>query len=906
MRAEGDNPSAERALSHIDWPGAAATWASVVGLALLALALMLLVPRTVAPPDAPPLRLLLVDVSPSATRVRTSSTVVLRRWLVAEDRAAAKTGEEVTLVLFGLPGSGRRRVFGPAPAGDLEARLMGPPSDDLLAGPGPGAGGTREGRGRNAEEASGTATDLAGALGLAATLLEERRRPPGTLHLLTDGTHTGADPRTAWRACSDRARVGSASWPAADLPDASLVRLDLPRRVEEGAPLAARVDVAHVPGARGPGSGAGPVELEVTWDDERGGGSRRLPVELADGGDGIWRGRLVVSLGAAAPGITDVTARVICSGDPIPENDRAQASTRAGEALVCSVLVESERQAQVRRWIGDGGPGLQMRFGTVAELGAALSEADLLWTIGIPPDRLDGELLRSFIEAGGGWFACGGWGLLQGWLPSGRETLPQSLLPLQPVSPEGERDVILMVDGSGSMAGEPFEQVRRGILEMARATLPDDHVSLRFFTGVLGPNEVGVAGAGDGGTDGGDRRRSTLMGILAARVPGGTTDVLYSLDQLAAERERARREALVLLLTDGRTALWDSERARAVADRLARTRSRLRVFPIGARADREFLGHLLAEGEELVEVADLGKLGEVFQREVNQRRIREGERLELVPTPLAGTGAWEGLARSWADATLPPVRRLARAEVAQAASVLWTDGEGAPVLALRQVGLGAVALLATDPVATEPLSRGSRAEDGGGVWAPGWVGQASLLRPLLRVLGRGRRREPGPRARWDGEELVVESVPADWPALLQVRRRPLEGSGTMPLMAGPPPDLWEEVLTPGTAPAELRERRGRPTAGAAALRGPAVLEVSGPAGLLASLPLASPRAPEFDPARVRNVPDWGNGDGQDLVEEGASAENGGVRPGEGGARPAGLAVLCLGLLALALGGLFRR
>ncbi|HJO25804.1 MAG TPA: vWA domain-containing protein, partial [Planctomycetota bacterium] len=668
-----------------------------LGLSLMALALLLLVPR--GPALAPPLRLVIADLSPSATRVRRDSTIFLRRYLAAQDREAREAGEELAVVVFGAPGAPCRRVFGPAAGGRLSEDLRRGPANGLLsqdlAGHGARAGGGGPG-------AVGLAADseLGAALGLAEGILREQPRQRCRLVLLSDGTYTGPDPRPAWKALAEGASTSVERWPGPDLPDAAVVGLSLPREVEVGAPLAVAVELGAQGSARDPARP--PVtELTVSWRDGHGGGVRQLPVEWsvelpvespaewpvewpvvagASGAipAGLWRAHLSVPLGPAAPGITEVTARVSAAGDPLPENDWGQAGTRAGPDLICAVLVGSgapapERVEEVRRWLAGGaapdgpevgtsgsvGPGsgtrgagtavdgLQLRFWEVGELGRALGEADVLWTSGVPVDLLDGELLRSFVESGGGWLASGGWELLQGWLPVNSARLPQSLLPLQPEEPDSERDVILVVDGSGSMAGEPFEEVRRGVLELARASLAGDHLALRFFTGVLGPDETGAdrsgtagahIGAPTGARAGAGRRRETLLGILAARVPGGTTDVLYSLDQLAEERSGRERRALVLLLTDGRTALWEAERARAVAGRLAAAGVHLRVFPIGADADREFLGQLVAEGEGLVEVAELSELGELFQREVNQQRVREGAALELRVVGAGGRG----------------------------------------------------------------------------------------------------------------------------------------------------------------------------------------------------------------------------------------------------------------------------
>ena len=76
--------------------------------------------------------------------------------------------------------------------------------------------------------------------------------------------------------------------------------------------------------------------------------------------------------------------------------------------------------------------------------------------------------------------ACGGWGMLA---YGGRRDALSEMLPLRPASlPSSERDVVFLVDGSGSMAGEPFERVKEALARLVVAAREGDHLQLRFFT----------------------------------------------------------------------------------------------------------------------------------------------------------------------------------------------------------------------------------------------------------------------------------------------------------------------------------------------------------------------------------------------------------------------------------------
>ena len=184
------------------------------------------------------------------------------------------------------------------------------------------------------------------------------------------------------------------------------------------------------------------------------------------------------------------------------------------------------------------------------------------------------------MRGGGGWLALAGWSFLGDWIPGPQGSL-ESLLPAEPAGSEPPpRDVVVLVDGSGSMEGAPFESVRAATLELVAAALPSDRVSLRFFTRGLEParllKERSTANGGSA-----EQARDAARELLRARVPSGSTFLLQALREFRATA--GADETLLLLLTDGqdRQAGSDESAARSVAAELAAARVRLVVIGVG-------------------------------------------------------------------------------------------------------------------------------------------------------------------------------------------------------------------------------------------------------------------------------------------------------------------------------------
>lgn len=845
----------------------------LLGAGLLALGGSLALPRAGSKaPGRPPLCALVIDASAPSARRASARTLQLRELLREEASAAEQRGEELVLV---LAGADVERSFGPAPARELLA---------LLAGAGEGAPRLRF------DPPADLGHELARALELVERELAGSGRPPGRLLLVGDASYSGADPspllaRLARAGVVIEGRPG----PSIDLPDLALVELRTPLRPVEGEPTAATALLELDLGALARLPEGASAQLVLALDSSAGARRFELGLDPPRSG-GAFRAEL--QLGPAAPGRSLLRARVelrapgaLRRGDPCPENDALSAVLTSSGARLAAAVAEADALPALRAWLAGGAAfaGFDWIFLTPAELPARIGELELVLSFDLGHEDLSADALRWHVERGGGWLFCGGWALLRGADPASRGALA-SLLPLDFArDPSEQRDVVLLVDGSGSMAGEPFEHVKRALVELVEAAPPGDRLTLRLFTASLGPPiELGGASAPE--------RRANLARLLRAQVPGGPTAILDSLEALVAERARQGGPALLLLLSDGHDRFaFDLEgRAQALREALAAQRCELAVIAVGTQANERLLGSLLAPGRELAIATDLRELGELFQREVQRGRLREGQALAIEPALPESAGELEPAAeilraaRRRPSAEWPRAQRYVRAELRPGASPLWLGEEGEVVLALQRVGAGLVAAWASAPLPG---------------WSEEFAAARDLVGPLLRGLAEGARRAGGPQLAIEGGRLLLHGADLSWPAVLEAQAfapalaGAFEGSGAevelgtlrleLPAEAvGKDPRLWRVAadLRP-----LLRAPAGMPLR--IAIRHP------GTGTVLDQLGLAAPRPLVLEPGPR---PRWRLPGTLPAQAEGAA---------ERGRAPSPLApwVLGAGLLVLALG-----
>lgn len=753
------------------------------GVAALALATWLSLPAFRDGAPAHGVSVCLVDASASVVRTRPAWRAWVERELSEHANAAAASGTDFAVLAYARDVV---RCFGPAQAddfvaGDCMARLAGLRDD--------------------ASDLDGVCASLENA--------EDLRGRVASLTLLSDGTYNGRDPVARLTALGVAVRWSAP--PEATRADLALVALRAPDQIEVGAPLVLAAELTLTAGAL---DGATEIELDV---EVSGASTLQRVVRVALSGEPPWRVR--VDLGSAREGLTLVQARARLAGDPTPENDSGAALVRSRGALVVALVARAEQLDQARRWAASAPAGLSVFVAGPEQLSRALEGCDVLVTLDLDPRELPHALVADFVDRQGAWLACGGYEFLAGWAASSDGSLAQSL-PLEVDDDGDEREVVVLLDASGSMAGEALEQVRGAASSLVASARPEDSVALRFFTDQLEPSLA----LGRGGADARDRRAASRA-LLDARAPSGPTNIERVLEQLAQERAGAEGDALVLLLSDGRDQ-QPSPRVSELRAQLAQARTELVVIAAGDQADLTYLGTLAGAPDAVRRAPDAASLAEIFAAEAGRGRVRDDGPIELVVAasqPASSALAAE-LRAALGSSSAAPLSRCLRARARDGDETLLTTTRGEPVLAVRRAGAGWAATWTTQPTAR---------------WAP--MSSVDALAPVLRALGRAGATSPRPRAAIEGRRIELANVPAEWPASIVARVSELDDAGERRTVAVS--TLTPPAASPGLDPLTLRSGSWAPTA---RWSSPSLeLELSGAGAWSTRLPCVAPGAEEF-------------------------------------------------------------
>ena len=609
------------------------------------------------------------------TRGRVDGRKALREELLHQLRTAEAAGEDLAVVRVQRSAS---LACPPVTAAEAAERLLRPGAGDELLGRGLDDG----------------ATELAGALELAAGLLAEGApRAPGTVVLVGDGLGTSRDARPAAAALADAGHAVELVVPgSAARPDVAVTSLRVPQRVPEGARILAEIALQ-----------ANAAAAEAVLQVELVSGGQRLatevPLERLDAG---IRRTLAVELEPPSGARFTVRARVRAPGDALHENDqRTAAGVVAGRPVVVVVDATGEATLLLQRDLESA--GAEVVACGVDGLQDELPGAAALLTVEVPLGSLPAGALRRMVENGGLWLHAGRGGAWAGLVEGPELPSVADLLPLLPApAPRGPRDVVLAVDGSGSMTGPPWSQVRAAVRSLASSLPASDGLEVRLFTTRLGepllavePGQLGPLAAG-------------VERLLAARVPGGATDIAQVLEELAATRAVAGRRSLCVLLSDGHSSHGSSVLQASLRDGLAAQQANLAVVAVesgGRRAAREALRNLLREGEPLHEGGDLEGLGTLLEELVAAEHQLPPGPLLVHSEPPEGLAA---LADTWRRRQGLVHGGARRAALQAGASPLLVESEGAPLLALARRGAGRVVGAALPPgdVALAPLWAG--------------------------------------------------------------------------------------------------------------------------------------------------------------------------------------------------------
>lgn len=692
-----------------------------LGFACLLAAAWLAWPRPrVAPTELPRLACVLIDASAPVRKRAPVYAGHLSRLAAREARAAEAAGEDLALALFDR---GARWWSIPRAADDLLARLT---RGELPLG----------------DPEASASSDLAAGLELVSPALLAPERPPGRLLVVGDGTATGRDTAELFDRLALRGvEVQFERLPEPSLPDARIHELRLPSNAEPGAPLAASLTWSLDSGADGAAHWQADSTLRLLCEFRDATGTRRFSRDLDWPTDSSTR-RLSIELGAAREGALWLKAELevrgsaaLRNGDPLPENDAATATGRVGSTRVALVLAPAERVDLLRAWLGDSAPGIDWIVSASNAVESAPFEFDLLCTFDLTADELPHAKIEALLANGGGWFHAAGWE----WLENPRSEsarkcaawLPISAAPLE--GPAVER--LFLVDGSGSMRGEPFESVRHALQQMLPLVADRDRIVLQLFSNALGPRVL-LAPAG-GAVDAGSFER-----LRAVQVPGGSTEILDCLAIIArSSLEPPTVRATVLLLSDGREddVLRFAERAQRIRDDLKSTDRELSALAAGPDADFDFLAQLITANGRVVRAEDFDELTELFREAVGSERSVEGA--DAVANPMSPIAP--DLARELAvafDASIA-LDRAVRCAAREGAGVLLATANDAPILALAHAAGGRVAALATSP-------------------GPAWGGALSAadLAPLWRALARDHAPSGMVTAELEGDRLMLSGL----------------------------------------------------------------------------------------------------------------------------------------------------
>lgn len=740
-----------------------------------------------------------LDLSASVRRPRPDCLAAATALLRDEAEGARARGESIAVVTFA---SSAATLFGPGDPRELLDRLAGSGGEPFDPRPPRGQDG---------------ASDLAGALELARAHLGGPERRPGRLALFTDGITGG----TGARALLAALRVSSTHWaplPVSTRPDGALLDVELPERVVPGAPLVVAVDLALVHPEPPEW-----IELRSEWlGPNRGDAPRTARVPVPKGAEQGTRWRVGLDVGPAPPGLSRLAVSLSLGGsvafEAFPENNRRELAVLAGDLARAALLVPKEHRAAAAPWL-DAARMAELGLGIErlepAQFAARIGEFDLCISLGAGTWDLSPDALSSWIDRGGGWLGAFDARFL------GLERDPRlaeraALLPAPPERPP--RDVVMLVDASGSMAGEPFAALERAMTAVLDAVPAGDRVRVHFFTARLYEG-IDLGGA--------DERTRTAKRLLDTRPPSGPTALLAAAEDFVNERREVARPALAFLLSDGREEgdpTRPEERAAAVAQNLRELGVELVAVALGPERQLAPL-EALAPGRVFeVPQEALASLAELLVGEISRERFQD--------QPLALDWSRGGdLARRVAGAAAPPsaVLRPMAAQLQPGAEAFLGGPDGEPVGAVARRGLGRVATLAGGPfdAVAEPAE-----------FAP------ERLAALLAWLAE----RPSPVARAtvlpgrDGSpELVVggldPALPAGVQAVLRDPAQPGRDLARVPLWA-PSGPLGE---------GGLRERRGPwpplDLAGGTALR----VSVGGvpgpPLSVAAPLPLEQNPAP---------------------------------------------------------------
>lgn len=408
------------------------------------------------------------------------------------------------------------------------------------------------------------------------------------------------------------------------------------------------------------------------------------------------------------PGVFWLTLRVEVPGDPLPQNNRLSWAVTVGE--IPDVVVVGEGASALDLVLSDAG----LPYRRIPSLGLPdLAQAGLVILDDHPLGLLGShgvEALREFVAQGGGLWVILGRRALSGYAGPLEEILPVTFSVPQ-AHQEATAAVVFVLDRSASMAGRAGTTTKMELLKSATAAamewIPDqDWLGAVAFDRT--PFWLAFPGPASS-------TKPLVFSTLAGLTPSGGTDLWPAVEwALSALTQVPARLRHIFLISDGKT-VREGRNFQALYRTVAESGVGFTAIAVGPDADLEVLSGLAqAGGGEVHLLLDPTELRAVLVRETKRAvrpRFVEGE-VSVVPGPQAeALAAWDWPTLFGYSLTFP----RPTAEVALLTSL------GDPLLVFGRVGLGRVAVLATDLR---------------GVWSGAWVQSPVLGELLSQILAR--------------------------------------------------------------------------------------------------------------------------------------------------------------------------
>jgi Ca-activated chloride channel homolog len=547
----------------------------------------------------------------------------------------------------------------------------------------------------------GAATDPALAAGLGAGLVDTAAIP--RLLLLSDGLATHGDLDGA------AARLGARGIPLFTLPlpspaagDAAVAGLTAPDEIRPRVPFRVAVRLLS--------DRATDAQVHLAGD-------HGATVDDPDRTVTLVPGETTVSfqVRVAEPGTAILRARVRAPSDRHPENDEgvvAIATDRDPHRVLC---LEGSPGAAASFSRALAAQGIASDVQPAATGGAGdLGRYDLVMLADVPRAALsDGAIasLETFVRAGGGLLVAGG---TQSFGPGGYlGTRLATILPLRLDVPDRQEEaslaLALVIDKSGSMAGDKLDLTKQAARATAEVLPPSDQIAIIVFDSQSKP-VVELQRAAN---------RLRIANDIGRIQASGGTNILAGLREAVDELVPARaRKKHIIVLSDGQSPY---DEIPDLVDAATAARITISAVGVGDGADQTML-KMIAErgGGRFYQTRDPASIPRIFSRETSdlddQLIVQRPTAVRVAKTIAAFAGV--DLAHA------PPLGGYVVTRPRAEAEIALVTGDGAPLLARWQLGLGQVTAWTSD--------LGARWGAGWARWAPFDKLWAQIARATMR------------------------------------------------------------------------------------------------------------------------------------------------------------------------------